>query len=972
MKKRNLNESVNNPEKEIVDKFHNNWKTDTMESLDKGNKTKNNSISLTLSNINNNNKNAVKGKKYLPSLKTKLILNDKNHVSHVSQIEGDNQTSLNNLNADNRINKNLEHNVNNHGVKTLKNNSIDMNSNMEMDIKDANTFINILTTLNSNFTNSIDTMVYKISQLIERKTLHILSILNNDKMENIMLDVNLYYPKRKFIGSLAEEAKLENLIKEFIDKTEIEILNEDKTSNYKLICLKEEKLIDKIYYILDTSRKYHSIKILDDKLNVVSKGFLNNKSSVLFCKVDVVNNQTNKGNGNINLNNSNYNTFTESNDIDKNKFKKSNIIDYSPLLTFESDGNNLNNAKNSKILSKGFNLNNSKSKKKDKIKQISKMKSISKNNIELFNYLDNELDNETLFVGNLNIYGDLKKEKEKKHKILTLNSEKLFKRKDSLEKIKENKKYEKNLDHDFFTNFDQDNNQIEQKKKQVKVNIDLLFKDQKNTSCNVKEENTFHKQLLGNQNLSCKFVKSSIINHPINTSQDRGMFETNKTDFPISSNYNTYNAVFYNKSMNKGKSKYSHIPLLTDSSNNENFMSQPNFKNNFHQIISKKLFKNKGHSFKSLDPALYNIKSEKNTSHGAKNNSINVKNLVMDKINSTDKHEILTPVRHSSNIIDTRKQSKLMMSTTNLKNSSKMRNSSITLKKINQENILEQMFMIRKNNISIYNNLFKRFEAFVEFSLHKVLQSDEIAKLFIVNKSYFADFQNQNIPMNQYYKEFLYYSFVSDSCSKILKEKYNYINFRAFFESSFEHMKKKVQYENYFEKEELRIYFEVLNKILEDSEKNNNVSFFEYIRNKTVSSFIFVDSFFFKNFIFTKTIYKKNNLYIDLLISSLGIDMRLNFENYLDFKLYFDTFNITISFKKKFLFLKKMLNSINFTQKFYVDDMKIFQKLFTIDKRYYLIIKELEIKDLVLVDKKKRKEIENFCGKIVLYVKSEM
>ena len=56
MKKRNLNESVNNPEKEIVDKFHNNWKTDTMESLEKGNKTKNNSISLTLSNINNNNK----------------------------------------------------------------------------------------------------------------------------------------------------------------------------------------------------------------------------------------------------------------------------------------------------------------------------------------------------------------------------------------------------------------------------------------------------------------------------------------------------------------------------------------------------------------------------------------------------------------------------------------------------------------------------------------------------------------------------------------------------------------------------------------------------------------------------------------------------------------------------------------------------------------------------------------------------
>ncbi len=66
-----------------------------------------------------------------------------------------------------------------------------------------------------------------------------------------------------------------------------------------------------------------------------------------------------------------------------------------------------------------------------------------------------------------------------------------------------------------------------------------------------------------------------------------------------------------------------------------------------------------------------------------------------------------------------------------------------------------------------------------------------------------------------------------------------------------------------------------------------------------------------------------------------------------------------------------MLNSINFTQKFYVDDMKAFQKLFNIDKRYYLIIKELELKDLVLLDKKKRKEIEIFYSKIILYVKSE-
>ena len=98
--------------------------------------------------------------------------------------------------------------------------------------------------------------------------------------------------------------------------------------------------------------------------------------------------------------------------------------------------------------------------------------------------------------------------------------------------------------------------------------------------------------------------------------------------------------------------------------------------------------------------------------------------------------------------------------------------------------------------------------------------------------------------------------------------------------------------------------------------------------------------------------------------------MRLTIDNYYDFKIYFDRVYFNIEFKYKFSLLNKIMNLINITQRFYGETIVDFNKIFGLNKNYFVLIKELNLSDIKLLSKQKIKDIEGIYDKLFNYVRN--
>lgn len=956
------------------------------------------------------------------------------------------------------------------------------------------------------------------NKIIIKKSLYVLSKIYNNSLENsesISVEIDLFMTKKKLI--IPNKVKeLESEIEALIEEKEITIINSFKRPNMRLICLNYYSLHDKLFLLFDLNKKEYDIKIFNDRLKLINKEseFYDSNGKVIYCKIEnrilekaqplssLILNVHKRQNTQFPIINKNYTNHLNTYSNNKsNTVYKSNVNNhgYNPL-SFNNVFSDINNS-----LSTSFYFNNNINLSlNQKQKELIRLKEINNGNTnfltenerkELFDKEMRTILEINAMIAEPTIFNQ--KKNRNKSSVFTTEEPEL-RRKNSLEKMKENKKYERNIVHDFFEPYSNENNNDSRKKKKVKINLQLILDDEQHENNEEEKLNILNMNITGNQQLSCELIPTipSSIKYNQNYASNAIIIFKNNT----LNKYNNINTIiskdnkyvsrlnsFNNESNNNINFKYSTHENSKNSSlrNKKNELKKKHkfksldtryrielketlLKNKNKEILSKDKFKNKFDNIKSIlevesgsiafsnqlkennelnnneeeisnnnsnnsdHPNInhnYNKTAKFKPSHSKKNSNFveldivktksqemcnfnsNVKNfkVIDSRLNETIdfdfnlKDNFIPNKTISSNFIQNSNYNKLHKSNKQI-NSYSYNNLNTITNQItkpsitNNSNLInyttpytsysnrkgkkhftisteENNILINKlynqkiKNISIYNNIVKRIDNYTEYQLLRDIKDSEVNELFITGVSYFTESINQNIPVTQYYKEFLFYSFISDKTSKIMKEKYPEINFKYFFQSSFEHMKNTIMFEPFFEKQEFEIYLRILHIILEDCEKNGSEMFKEFYLNKTINSFIFIDSFFFKNFVLIKRIHKKNNLYVDLIISSLEIDMRLSLEKFFDFKLFFDRFNIQINFKKRFIFLKRMLNLINVTQKFYVDDINTFHKLFGLDKRYFLLIKELEIKDIKLLGKKKITEIEKIYEKVYEYVR---
>ena len=300
-------------------------------------------------------------------------------------------------------------------------------------------------------------------------------------------------------------------------------------------------------------------------------------------------------------------------------------------------------------------------------------------------------------------------------------------------------------------------------------------------------------------------------------------------------------------------------------------------------------------------------------------------------------------------------------------------------------------------NIYLLNLLKNLIKSFIEEQIYKVMKNISLKDLFITDIKIFKDISYEYIPIADYQQEFLFYSFISDHVSKLIKNNFssninennsyviklkstknlnNILNtnkiydFKHFFLSSFDNLNLNTAYEDYFYKEEFYIYLNLVILIVQETKEKGEL-IKKYCERKTFNSLFFIDAFLFKNCVFIKNkIHNKKNIIVDLMLSALNIKMRLSLEDYFNYKIYFDQVYITIDIKKKFSYLKKVMNLINVTQKFTNNTFEDFYKIFNIKRNYYLIIKDIGVNNLNLFGKKKIKNIVNIYNRFYYYVQS--
>ncbi len=555
-------------------------------------------------------------------------------------------------------------------------------------------------------------------------------------------------------------------------------------------------------------------------------------------------------------------------------------------------------------------------------------------------------------------------------------------RKDSLQKLKENKKYEKNIDHEFFT-------PIysllikESKNKKIKLNTKFIVEDFddeiKDSLCFLTEPGQLNINLIGNQKLIAELKSVGA-----NKKERKNIFTYAQVETFDSQNINKQEEKLKdNKQMVKATEKDDYIKTFSlnkKKKQKENLYDFLSLKTPYQKADSKNLnlkqnlSSNQISLFSDDNPSFTNSKEKEALSDLIKN----IRNSTLNVIRRTSKKLTSIPIgdlfTRSNNKNKTERLSNLVhlpnieQSNNNTINSSSPSNAQKKHK--DKIKIKDKESRIRENNISLYKLLYNKMKLLLEEKLFRLIKEGKIKEIFDNDKPYFIKNLgiDQYIPIIDYQQEFLFFSFLTENICRILIDKYDTERFRNFFLSSFECIERETAYENYFEKEEFTIYLITLSSLLEDTDGSAYL-LNDYLSKKSFNSMFFIDAFLFKNFILTRRVMDKSNLFIDLFLTGIGIDMRLSLNNYYDYKIYYDKCYITLHPKQKLRYLSKSFNLINITQKFYYENIHDLIKAFSISKNYYVLIKEFDMNDFKLLSTKKISEIERIYDKVINYIR---
>lgn len=803
----------------------------------------------------------------------------------------------------------------------------------------ANKLKSLLTT-KYNFSKIDDLYISYKKVNFTKKTLH---VLKSEDSTIYNRTFSLYMPMKRHYKNYTLDL---DKIKSFIRDKQLVICNKDEDDSF-LVCLDFNHLKESLYKLIKAKTKDYDLKILNERFHDISSDSMifNYRKDVLYAKY-ISKRIWLKDTITININN--------------RKFKGNENLDNQENKQQVSLFNNSN-----KMNLNTFRLHTTKSKTFDKPKFVDVLMELDKN----------------IIIG---------KKKTSRNRL----NEGEVKRKDSIEIFLANKKYEKNIKHEFFSPAGNQKQSKTVKSKMLNLNILKeeeqksieakkidLNKGQKGFVIETKHFTTepFDKELI-KQNI--KAFRIGEQNNPLgNTNLQTPSLQTNVSslelkikEIKINSNElqdnmrNTFKNYAGNKKLkiaSQTQSKFKSlrlIPILEHKFNNA-----WNKKN----IKSTKMLKSRPTDASNRNRPLYGDSLDPSEQSALKTyNTLHAKNLLSISENGQG-----ISASNNKNTYDQSENMKTflhMFSNVSSKgfNQSNMKNflTQNTLH-FGEGSVLLKRYFIRENNHMEFLKFQEKISRYIEDLLLKHIKDGDIRHIFDDCLEYFIEFSNQNVPISQFQKEYLFYCYLSEMICKNIIDNYSDLNFKHFFASSIEVLSNSITFENYVEKEEFSIYLKIGNEII-DSTINDIKPLKDYIHSKSFTSFLFIDSFFFKNFILCRQIFFKVNLFIDLIVSCLNIDMRATIENYFEYKIIFDKFNIQINFRRKFIFLKKMLNLMNVTQRFYNEDIINLKKLFSIDKRYYSIIKDLQLTDLRLLSKDKMSIIEGIFENVYTYATS--
>jgi len=246
--------------------------------------------------------------------------------------------------------------------------------------------------------------------------------------------------------------------------------------------------------------------------------------------------------------------------------------------------------------------------------------------------------------------------------------------------------------------------------------------------------------------------------------------------------------------------------------------------------------------------------------------------------------------------------------------------------------------------------------------IDQVIPDNQAKELFSIGYFHFASFKNS--PITLFEKEFLLYSYI---CDLINKKVENDIHLKQFVRKYYYDFNSN----KYFEVKDFYNYLICVADILD---KFVDEGILKFIKTKDLSSIINIHQFFFKNFsICNKSIsitsnnindciYKKNPSILYLIFKTLRFTSNLNFDNYMDYKLYFCIKNIDIKLKLEFLrqFVGEVFSS---SESNFIDLVE----LFTLNSENYKNLINRSSSEITKLPVKRIKELELFYIDLVKY-----
>lgn len=250
---------------------------------------------------------------------------------------------------------------------------------------------------------------------------------------------------------------------------------------------------------------------------------------------------------------------------------------------------------------------------------------------------------------------------------------------------------------------------------------------------------------------------------------------------------------------------------------------------------------------------------------------------------------------------------------------------------------------VKEENIQLYLGVMSKIKVFLKDKIDFILKEVCNKDIFTAGYFYYMDFSEAIIKSFQ--REFLLYSYLCEKAS--LKSSFSKLKFR----------------DDYLEMNELKEYLTEIESNI-DRVLENHLEFTNYFKSKESSSLFIIDNFFFRNFVFTRKIHLKRIEYINVFLKALNIDFRVNFDDFIEYKSLLE--NPKLEFKKKITFIKKVLS----IQSFYIasDKMINFNRVFGIEERIYVILKNNDLVDIQNISKEKQLKIERIYVNFTEYL----